>query len=119
MTWSQELYRIFGLRPEEQNASFDMFQRLLHPDDRQRALELLERARTAGTGYACEYRVVRPDGTVRVLQARGEVHADAAGRPATMVGTTQDVTESIRAQEAAQHLAAIAQSSRRDLQRGG
>jgi diguanylate cyclase (GGDEF)-like protein/PAS domain S-box-containing protein len=110
VTWSQELYRIFGL-PEEQNASFDMFQRLLHPDDRQRVLELLDRARTAGTGFACEHRVVRADGTVRVLQARGEVHADGAGRPATMVGTAQDVTDSTRVQEAAQQLAAIVQSS--------
>ncbi len=111
VTWSQELYRILGLPPGEQDASFDMFQRLLHPDDRQRVLELVERARTAGTGFACEHRVVRPDGTVRVLQARGEVHADAAGRPATMVGTAQDVTDRTRAEEAAQRLAAIVQSS--------
>jgi diguanylate cyclase (GGDEF)-like protein/PAS domain S-box-containing protein len=111
VTWSQELYRIFGLPPEEQNANFDMFQRLLHPDDRQRVLELVERARTAGTGFACEHRLVRPDGIVRVLQARAEVHADAAGRPATMVGTAQDVTDRTRAQEAAQRLAAIVQSS--------
>jgi diguanylate cyclase (GGDEF)-like protein/PAS domain S-box-containing protein len=93
VTWSQELYRILGLPPEERNASFDMFRRLLHPDDRQRVLELVERARTAGTGFECEHRVVRPDGAVRVLQARGEVHADGAGRPATMVGTAQDVTQ--------------------------
>jgi diguanylate cyclase (GGDEF)-like protein/PAS domain S-box-containing protein len=93
VTWSQELYRILGLPPEERNASFDMFRRLLHPDDRQRVLELVERARTAGTGFECEHRVVRPDGAVRVLQARGEVHADGAGRPATMVGTAQDITQ--------------------------
>src|ERR687889_833157 len=76
VTWSQELYRILGLPPEKQNASFDMFQRLLHPEDRPRVLGLVERARTAGTGFACEHRVVRPDGTVRVFQARGEVHTD-------------------------------------------
>jgi diguanylate cyclase (GGDEF)-like protein/PAS domain S-box-containing protein len=111
VTWSQELYRIFGLLPEEQNAGFDTFQRLLHPDDRQHVLELLHRARTAGTGFACEHQVVRPDGTVRVLQARGEVHTDGAGQPMTMVGTAQDVTDRIRAQEAAQRLAAIVQSS--------
>ena len=111
MTWSQELYRIFGLRPEEQNAGLDRFRRLLHPDDRQRVVELLERARTAGTGFACEHRVVRSDGTVRVLQARCEVHADGAGRPVTMVGTAQDVTDRTRVQEAAQRLAAIVQSS--------
>jgi diguanylate cyclase (GGDEF)-like protein/PAS domain S-box-containing protein len=111
VAWSQELHRIFGLPPEEQNASLDMFQRLLHPDDRQRVVELLEQARTAGTGFACEHRVVRPDGTVRVLQARGDVHTDGAGRPVTMVGTAQDVTDRTRAQEAAQQLAAIVQSS--------
>ena len=55
--------------------------------------------------------MVRPDGTVRILQARGEVHADGAGRPVTMVGTAQDVTDRTRAQEAAQRLAAIVQSS--------
>jgi diguanylate cyclase (GGDEF)-like protein/PAS domain S-box-containing protein len=93
VTWSQELYRILGLPPEEQNASFELFRRLLHPDDRQRVLELVERARSAGTGFEGEHRVVRPDGAVRVLQARGEVHADGAGRPATMVGTAQDVTQ--------------------------
>ena len=111
VAWSQELHRIFGLSPEAQNASLDMFQRLLHPDDRQRVVELLEQARTAGTGFACEHRVVRPDGTVRVLQARGEVHTDGAGRPVTMVGTAQDVTDRTLAQEAAQQLAAIVQSS--------
>lgn len=111
VTWSQELYRILGLPLEEQSASFDVFKRLLHPDDRDRVLELLERARTAGTGFASEHRVVRPDGTVRVLQARGEVHADGAGRPAMMVGTAQDVTDRTRAQQAAQLLAAIVQSS--------
>jgi diguanylate cyclase (GGDEF)-like protein/PAS domain S-box-containing protein len=111
VAWSQELYRIFGLPPEEQNASVDMFQRLLHPDDAPRVLELLDRARTAGTGFACEHRVVRPDGTVRVLQARGDVHTDGAGRPTTMVGTAQDVTDRTQAQEAAQQLAAIVQSS--------
>jgi diguanylate cyclase (GGDEF)-like protein/PAS domain S-box-containing protein len=111
VAWSQELYRIFGLPPEEQHASLDMFQRLLHPDDAPRVLELLDRARTAGTGFACEHRVIRPDGTVRVLQVRAEVHTDGAGRPATMVGTAQDVTDRTGAQQAAQQLAAIVQSS--------
>ena len=46
-----------------------------------------------------------------MLQARGEVHADGAGRPAKLVGTAQDVTDRTRAQEAAQRLAAIVQSS--------
>jgi diguanylate cyclase (GGDEF)-like protein/PAS domain S-box-containing protein len=111
MTWSRELYRVLGLSLEEQNASFDMFQRLLHPDDRQRVLELLEQARAAATGFECEHRVVRPDGTVRVLQTRAEVHVDGARRPVNMAGTAQDVTDLVRAQQAAQRLAAIVQSS--------
>ncbi|HZA80800.1 MAG TPA: PAS domain-containing protein [Actinomycetes bacterium] len=111
MTWSRELYRVLGLSLEEQNASFDMFQRLLHPDDRQRVLELLEQARAAATGFECEHRVVRPDGTVRVLQTRAEVQVDGARRPVNMAGTAQDVTDLVRAQQAAQRLAAIVQSS--------
>jgi diguanylate cyclase (GGDEF)-like protein/PAS domain S-box-containing protein len=111
VTWSQELYRVFGLPPAKQDASFETFQRLLHPDDRQWVLELLDRARTAGTGFECEHRLVRPDGTIRVLQARGEVHRDGAGRAATMVGTAQDVTDRNRAQQGMQRLAAIVQSS--------
>jgi diguanylate cyclase (GGDEF)-like protein/PAS domain S-box-containing protein len=110
VTWSRELYRIVGLPPEQQDASFDTFQRLLHPDDRQWVLELLDQARR-GTGFACEHRLVRPDGVVRVLHARGEVQTDGAGRPAAMIGTAQDVTDRNHAQQAMQRLAAIVQSS--------
>ena len=109
--WSDELYRIFGLRPEQQGASLEAFQRLLHPHDRQRVLELLDRTHTTGTGFEAEFRVVRPDGAVRVLQARDEVQIDGAGRPVTMVGTAQDVTERNHAQQGMQQLAAIVQAS--------
>ena len=56
---------------------------------------------------------------LRVLQAHAEVHLDAARRPVTMVGTAQDVTDRNRAQQAAQQLAAIVQSSSEHLQPGG
>jgi diguanylate cyclase (GGDEF)-like protein/PAS domain S-box-containing protein len=108
--WSPELYRIFGL-PPEQDASLETFQQLLHPDDRQWVLELLDRARTEGTGFECEHRLVRPDGAVRVLHARGLAHPDDAGRPATMVGTAHDVTDRNHAQQGLQRLAAVVQAS--------
>jgi len=110
IAWSDELYRILGL-PPEQGASFERFERQLHPDDRQRVFELVDRSRNTGTPFEAEYRVVGPDGTVRVVHARGEVHSDGTGGPPTMVGTAQDVTDRNRAQQDMQRLASIVQSS--------
>jgi len=109
--WSDELYRILGLPPEQGGASLERFQSLLHPDDRERVLALIDRTRTTGTPFEAEYRLIRSDGAVRVLYARGEVHRDAAGRPLAMVGTAQDVTERNHAQQAMQQLGAIVQAS--------
>jgi diguanylate cyclase (GGDEF)-like protein/PAS domain S-box-containing protein len=110
IAWSDELYRIFGL-PPEQSASFERFERQLHPDDRQRVFALVDRSRTTAVPFEAEYRVVRPDGVVRVVHARGEAHSDGAGRPVRMVGTAQDVTDRNRAQQGMQRLAAIVQAS--------
>jgi diguanylate cyclase (GGDEF)-like protein/PAS domain S-box-containing protein len=110
IVWSDELYRIFGV-PPEQGASFERFERQLHPDDRQRVFELVDRSRTTGSPFEAEYRVVWPDDAVRVVHAHGQVHNDGTGRPPTMVGTAQDVTDRNRAQQDMHRLASIVQSS--------
>jgi diguanylate cyclase (GGDEF)-like protein/PAS domain S-box-containing protein len=111
VTWSDELFRILGLPPEQQGASVETLQRLLHPDDRQRILELIERSLGTGTPFEAECRILLRDGAVRMLHARGEVDTDSTGRPARMVGTAQDVTERNRAQQGMHRLAAIVQAS--------
>ena len=92
--WSDEMYRILGLEPETCAASYGSFLERVHPADReafQNEVQLaLDRRQTAGSHY---FRIVRPDGTVRIVRGQLEQHLDQTGRPASMIGTCHDVTE--------------------------
>ncbi len=92
-TWSDENYRIFGLRPQERILSFDEVQELLHPADRQMRAAAVAEALRGGRRYDVEYRVVRPDGEVRFVRSVGDVVRDESGGPRRVFGTVQDITE--------------------------
>ncbi|HYO56271.1 PAS domain S-box protein [Archangium sp.] len=93
VTWSDELYRIHGLQPQEVPLTHDSFLEKLHPEDRERVdSALMATARTAHP-FAFDHRIVRPDGTVRVLHTQGDVFLDTKGKPIRLVGTGQDITE--------------------------
>jgi diguanylate cyclase (GGDEF)-like protein/PAS domain S-box-containing protein len=92
LRWSDEFYHIFGLPLEGFGATYAAFLEAVHPDDRAR-VEHAVNAALAGWPYDIEHRIVRPDGSERVLHERGEVSFDADRRPVRMVGTGQDITE--------------------------
>ncbi|HEY6461652.1 MAG TPA: PAS domain-containing protein, partial [Polyangiaceae bacterium] len=81
VTWSDELYRIYGFEPQSRDITFEFFLSLLHPDDRARVQGKVEGALARGTRFAYPERIVRPDGSVRRLDTVGEVARDAEGRP--------------------------------------
>jgi len=94
LSWSDEVYRIFGLRPQQFGGTYDAFLAAVHTEDREAVKEGIHRAVTdAGTIYSVVHRVVRPDGSQRVVHERGDVTFDQAGRPVRMIGTVHDVTE--------------------------
>ncbi len=97
--WSDEIYRIFGLTPREFGATYEAFLASVHPDDRAGVEEAVRSALEQRKPYGIDHRIVLPDGRERVLHEQGEVTFDAAGGPVRMVGTTQDITERIRAEE--------------------
>ena len=99
VTWSDELYKIYGLNPEEFAASFEGFLERIHPDDRERVSSLVDTSYQNLTPLEFYHRIVRPDGTIRTLQGRGEVITDEANNPIRMVGTGLDVTELVKAEE--------------------
>jgi PAS domain S-box-containing protein len=92
-TWSDENYRIFGLRPQERILTFDDVQELLYPADREMRAAAVAEALRGGRRYDVEYRVVRPDGEVRWVRSEGDVVRDEAGRLLRVFGTVQDITE--------------------------
>ena len=93
ITWSDELYRIFGLVPGEFEASFQNYLRYIHPEERDNVNKLIQDALINHQPFNFYHRVVRPDGSVRILHGRGEVSLNQAGQPMSMAGTAQDVTE--------------------------
>ena len=99
ITWSAELYRIYGLDPGSSTATYEGYIRRLHPDDSVRVDETVRQALAERTPFELEHRIVNEDGEIRTLQARGRVITDDTGAPVRMVGTAQDVTEQKRLED--------------------
>jgi len=91
--WSDEIYRIFGFRPQEFGATYEAFQSYIHPDDRDRVQAAVDASLVDGEPYNIDHRIVLADGTERRVHEQGQVTFDRDGTPMRMVGTVQDITE--------------------------
>ena len=122
VTWSAGLEQIHGLEPGAFQGGFEDFQKDIHPADRERVLAAVQSALAGRTDYRMEYRIVRPDGAVAWVEARGRLVLGEQGDPERLVGICMDVTqrklaeESLRVrlaqQNAVARLGALALSSR-------
>ena len=101
LLWSDETYRIFGLLPQQFEPTYDAFIQSVHPDDRIRVKSVVDSAiNNPAHEYSIEHRVLRPDGSMRVVSEDGEVLLDSEGLPLRMIGTIHDITEHHEANEA-------------------
>ena len=95
--WSEELHRIYGVRPGEFGGTLEAFLERVHPDMRERIGATISAAIAKGRAFAFEERVLRPDGSERLLSSRGMVvERDAAGAPMRVAGACLDITEARR-----------------------
>ena len=93
LRWSDELYRIFGLLPQEIRPTHEAFMSFVHPDDRQAVQEAVNQFLAyPGKAYSMEHRVVRFDGHECVVQGCGVITFDEERRPVQIMGTVQDIT---------------------------
>ena len=98
--WSDEQYRIFGHEPDSISIMYETFLAALFPADRDRVLSAINDTLMGKSPYDIECRIVRPNGEVRFIHARGEVHRDVTGHPFSMAGTVLDITERKQVEEA-------------------
>lgn len=100
VTWSDEMFRIYGYQPQEFAVNFRKAMELVVPQDHPRIGKNVEEALQRGVPQTSpiEYRIVRPDGESRVLYGRAQLVFSADGKPIQMVGTVQDITEHKQAQ---------------------
>jgi PAS domain S-box-containing protein len=98
--WSDEVYRIFGLTPDECSPTREAFLGAVHPDDRGFVRKSVDEALKQGNPYDIDHRIILPDGSERIVHEQAEVVFDENGRAAWMVGTVQDITERQQGEEA-------------------
>ncbi|MBV9822443.1 MAG: EAL domain-containing protein, partial [Actinobacteria bacterium] len=110
MTWSDEMYRIFGVHRGEFQPSMQNWLTLVQPSDRGRLTAAVRTALADLRPYELEFTLLPAGRPSRVVHGRGRVHADEHGNPVRMSGTAHDVTD---ARDAARELATA-----RDLYRG-
>ncbi|MBI2243638.1 MAG: response regulator [Nocardioides sp.] len=93
VTWSDELYRLVGLAPQEEPASVELMVSFVHPEDRDRVIAAARQEVSDGDQYGFDGRIVRRDGSIRWGRVLGYVERDASGAPIRTGGTVQDVTD--------------------------
>jgi PAS domain S-box-containing protein len=95
---SPEVFRIFGVKPDEDPAATEFWLSRNHPDDQKRILELFERAEIEKTDYEADYRIVLPDGAIKHLHAIGHPILNESGELVEFIGTVMDITERKKAE---------------------
>ena len=92
-TWFGDLQTVFGIASESQAGRAEDFHRRVHPDDRQLVSKAIAEARHNRTPYFAEFRVIRDDGAVRWLNARGQFYYTSDGESERMLGMAVDISE--------------------------
>ncbi|WP_147652883.1 sensor domain-containing protein [Vulcaniibacterium gelatinicum] len=98
IAWSEEMFRIYGCDPATFRPDPETVFACIHPDDRDRVRGFARALTETGEPCHAEFRIVRPDGSVRMVDARGVLQRDAAGRPCIR-SLQQDITERALAEE--------------------
>ena len=100
ISWSDQLFKIYGIARAQFRGTFDDFLNFIHPDDRAQVQQSIDAAFSTGSGFSHEERIVRQDGGTRYLQSAGEVIRDEHGAAIRMLGVCLDVTERKQAEQA-------------------
>ncbi|NJO15259.1 MAG: PAS domain-containing protein [Thioploca sp.] len=90
---SDEIYRIFGLRPRSVEPDYELFLTAVHPDDRNLVSSHINKAMSEDKLYSIEHRIMQRNGTIRYIHTRGEKIKDDTGQVIHIIGTVQDITE--------------------------
>jgi len=111
LEWSEQVFEIFGLRPETFAGTEEAFFERVHPDDREWLRGLRAEWLARGGDLDAEHRIVRPGGEVRWVHERARAIAGPHGRPAHTTGTVQDITERRRLEQRLRQLQELVERS--------
>ena len=94
LSWTDEIYRIFGVEPQQFPATYEAFLETIHPDDKQAVIDAVSASvADANVEYNIEHHIIRPNGDVRYVHEQGRVYRNEQGEPIRMIGTVHDITD--------------------------
>ena len=105
LAWTDETYRIFGVKPQAFQATYKAFLFYVHTDDRQLVIDAVNNAINNGISYTLKHRVCRPSGEIRQVLEKGQVLRDNSGKAIRMIGAVLDITELNQSEEKLKKLA--------------
>jgi PAS domain S-box-containing protein len=91
--WSEEHHRVLGYEPGSVPPTYETFKKALHPEDRERVLNLVEETFTSDRPYDVECRIIQPGGDIRFVRCRGVLIRGSSGQPIRMSGKIEDITD--------------------------
>jgi PAS domain S-box-containing protein len=100
ITWSAEVFRIFGLDPTASEPTYVELIEMHHPDDRDLFQQTISLTVSQGTSYKKEFRILHPGGQVRYVEARGASVFNEIGEAIKLLGTVMDITDRKEAEAA-------------------
>jgi PAS domain S-box-containing protein len=98
--WSEELWKLYGLDSHNCEPTYETWRQTIHPDDREKTEQIVQKAATHEAELNAEWRVIDRDGSIRWLMSRGQPQVDVEGRPMRYIGIVVDITGRKRAEEA-------------------
>ena len=97
LKWSDEHFRIYGMKPKSTGFYFPEFAKRVHPEDWPRIQQEIGQAVRDGKHFDVEFRIIRPDGEIRYIHSEGDAYLDDTGNPVRTFGASQDITERFQA----------------------
>ncbi|MFM7602213.1 MAG: PAS domain-containing protein [Pseudanabaena sp.] len=92
ITWSDEVFRIYGIDPSSDPPTYDQLQLYVHPDDWEHFDNTVQTAMALQQSYDLEHRIIQINGSLIYVMARGEMVYDSSGQLTRIIGTAIDVT---------------------------
>jgi two-component system, cell cycle sensor histidine kinase and response regulator CckA len=100
LEWDDWMFRLYGVRRDTFRGAWEAWQAGVHPDERERVNEEVEQALRGEKEFDTQFRIILPNGQVRIIKAHASVTRDKTGSPMHMTGINYDITEQVHAVEA-------------------
>jgi PAS domain S-box-containing protein len=116
LTWSDEVFRIYGLEPSANPPDYEQLRLFIHPEDWQNFDQTVQAAMSLEQSYDLEHRIIQPNGTLIYVMARGEMVYNVSGQLTHIIGTAIDITDRKLAEAQILHTANQLANTNRELE---